>query len=443
MDRYPRSQIAVILFTGLLLCCTVAGALQFEPGVGIGAEYTDNARLTPDNTVSDLITLGYVGAQLSEDKGALTYNANTAFNNLNYTQDTYKEKHYFNLAARADWAMIKDRFNWSLKDYYSQLPINSVDPNTPNNLQDSNAFIFGADFQYPVSARNSFSLSPYYSQYYYENLATDNKQQSLQVNWKYQMFRLTSIGLNLGARHVNYTETDNLGNSIQDVTFTNAGIVVNGQRLRSNYSISLGTTSVKRVGSGVTSGFAGNINWLAELSSRSKFVTLLSTGLTDTSTVVANSVEDPINGNPNDVQITTDVVRNSIFNLAYLREDNVFKSRLWANYREVTYSESPLDNVVRDYGAQINRSVTQLLTVGAYVNYSHTKRLDTGLIENRYAIGSNLQYQLTRKLNSLLNVKYRTRESTDSTQNYNEFSVFASLVYGFGNVITPTRVGSY
>jgi len=443
MDRYPRSQIEVILFAGLSLCYTVAGALQFEPGVGIGAEYTDNAKLTPDNQVNELINIGYVGARLFEDKGALTYEANTSYNNLNYTQDTYKDQRFFNLAAIADWAMIKDRFNWTLKDYYSQLPINSLDPNTPNNIQDSNAFIFGADINYPVSARNSFSLSPYYGQYYYEDLATDNKQQSLQLSWNYQMYRLTSIGLNLGARHIDYTETDNSGNTIQDTTFTDAGIVVIGKRLRSNYSISLGANGVKRAGADFTSGFAGNLYWLSELSSRSQFETLLSTELTDTSTVVLNSIEDPINGNPGDVQITTDVIRNSLFNLAYLRNDNVFNSRVWANYQKIKYSESPLSNVIRDFGVQLNRPVTQLLTFGAYFNYNHTKQLDTTRVDKRYTVGGNLQYKLTRKMSSVVDVKYRTKDSTDATLEYNEFSVFASLVYGFGGIYRPTNVGDY
>ena len=36
-----------------------------------------------------------------------------------------------------------------------------------------------------------------------------------------------------------------------------------------------------------------------------------------------------------------------------------------------------------------------------------------------------------------------TQESTTPSQNYNEFSVFASLVYGFGNVQRPSRAGGF
>ncbi len=135
-------------------------AVLFEPGVGIGVEYTDNATLVNEDKVNDLITVGYVGARLSENEGALTYDATTSFNNQSYTQDTFPDQHYFNLGASADWAMIKDRFNWFLSDYFSQRTVNTLNSNTPDNLQDTNVFTFGANIRTPISARQSFSLDP-------------------------------------------------------------------------------------------------------------------------------------------------------------------------------------------------------------------------------------------------------------------------------------------
>ena len=113
-----------------------------------------------ENKVNDLITVGYVGARLSENEGALTYDATTLFNNQSYTQDTFPDKHYFNLRGSADWAMIKDRFNWFLSDSFNQRTVNTLNSNTPDNLQDSNAFTFGANIRFTISARQNFSLTP-------------------------------------------------------------------------------------------------------------------------------------------------------------------------------------------------------------------------------------------------------------------------------------------
>jgi hypothetical protein len=437
MYNGPRKYTVTLVAVGLYFFSQVACAVLFEPGIGLGLEYTDNATLSPNAAVEDLITVGYVGARLSESEGSLKYDASAAFNKNNYVRDTYEDQRYFNLGASADWEMIKDRFNWFLSNSFGQRPINTLNSNTPDNIEDSNVFTFGANIRVPISARQNFSLVPKFSQYYYEVLTTDNKQYSLAANWNYQMFRLTNVGLNLSSRKINYTETDVFGNSIKDTTFTNLAIVLGGQRPRSTYSINLGATNVKRDGGEGSTGFSGYLNWLSDLSSRSEFKTLLSTELTDTSSISTSGT------NINDVQVTTDVVRNSVFNLSYLREDSSIKSSLWGEYRKLTYSDSPLDRIVRSFGINMNYPVTRLLTSGAYATYNRTEQLDTDRLDEYYTVGGNLNYRFSRKLRGLFDLKYRTKESTAPSQNYNEFSVFASLVYGFGNVQRPTRTGGY
>lgn len=438
----PRYYLC-LAFAGLCLNCKIVDALEFQPGVGVGVEYTDNARLEPDNVVNDLITIGFVAASISENEGPLTYDATTLFNNTSYTQDTYPDQHYFNFVGGADWAMIKDRFNWFLRDNFNQRTVNTLAANTPDNLQDTNTFSFGANIRFPISARQSFNLSPSFSQYYYEVQVTDNKQYVLAANWNYLMSRLNNVGLNLSARKVNYTETDIFGNSITNNTFTNLAFLFNGQRLRSVYAINLGATNVKRDSGEETTGFAGSIDWSGAVSSRSTFSTLVATDLTDSSRVSQSLTENPANGNPADVQITTDVIRNSIFNLAYLREDASLHSRIWGEFRKLTYSDSPSDRVIRTYGINLNYPFTQLLSSGAYINYNRTKRLDVERLDQYYIVGGNLKYNFARNLYSSFDIKYRTKESTLASAIYDEFSVFASLVYGFGDVQRPSRVGGY
>ena len=257
------------------------------------------------------------------------------------------------------------------------------------------------------------------------------------------MSRLNNVGLTLSARKVNYTETDIFGNSITDNIFTNLAFLFNGRRLRSAYAINLGATNVKRDSGEDATGFAGAIDWSVNVSSRSTFETLVSTDLTDTSRVSQSLTENPANGNPADVQITTDVVRNSIFNLAYLREDASLHSRIWGEFRKLSYSDSPADRVIRTYGINLDYPFTQLLSSGAYINYNRTRQLDTDRLDQYYIVGGNLKYNFARNLYSSFDIKYRTKESTFASAIYDEFSVFASLVYGFGDVQRPSRVGGY
>ena len=443
MNFRRRKYTITIIAVWLCFFSHAVFAVLFEPGIGVGLEYTDNVALTRDDPVDDTITSGYVGARVSENEGALTYDATTSFNNQHYTQDTFSDQHYFNLGASADWEMIKNRFNWFLSNYFNQRPIISTDSNTPDNLENSNIFTFGANIEFPVSARKNFSLIPMFNQYYYEVLPTDNKQFSLAANWDYQMFRLTNVGLNLSVRKINYTE-QNSGQSIEDTTFTNMAIIFNVQRMRSSYLTNLGATNVKRDNGDETTGFTGSFNWLTDLSSRSTFETLVSTDLTDTSSEAAlTAVGDTASGIGGDVQVTTDVIRSSIINLAYLRKDASLSTRISARYNKLKYSENPLDRIIRDFELRFDYPVTQLLASGAYVNYNRTELLDTNRVDIWSTVGGNLRYNFSRKIHGVFDLMYRKKDSTEPSQNFDEFSVFFSLVYGFGDVLRPAGVGGY
>ena len=424
-----------LVIIGLFFNCKVVSALEFQPGVGVGVEATDNAKLTEDNKISDQITSVYVGANITENDGALTYDAKASVNRYSYVQDTFVDQRHYFLQANADWEMIRDRFNWTLSDTFSQRTKDALDLNTPDNLQDTNVFTFGADMIFPISARQNVRVIPMFSQYYYEFYDTDNKQYAISADWKYKMYPLTKVGLDLGIRRVDYTEDE----AIADRIFTNAAIVIDGRRARSEYTIRLGATNVNSDNvNGVyldETNFSGSLNFTTAVSSRSTFKALVSTDLTDTSSAI---------GNPNDVQLSFDVVRNKVINLAYSRVDAALHSNIWAEYRNLTYSSGSDDRIVRSAGATIDYPLTQLLSSGVYIYFNNTTQ-PTSLQydDTRYTFGGNLKYRFTPKLHSTIDLKYRTRDSTDPAQNYDELSVFANLVYGFGGVSRLTRAGDY
>ena len=75
-----RNYLLLIVLTGLCLVSASSFAVRFEPGIGFGLEYTDNARLTADDELDDLIAAAYVGANISDNEGSLNYDAMATFN---------------------------------------------------------------------------------------------------------------------------------------------------------------------------------------------------------------------------------------------------------------------------------------------------------------------------------------------------------------------------
>ncbi|MCK4704058.1 MAG: hypothetical protein KAT90_01140, partial [Gammaproteobacteria bacterium] len=395
-----RSCLFLFVFAIFFVNDNAIAAFEFQPGAGIGAKYTDNARTEPDNTVDDLITVGNVSASIYGDDGPLKYDVMTLFSDHRYTQDTYADQHYLNLTGDVDWEMIKHRFNWKLSDYFTQRTVNSLNSDTPDNLQDSNIFSIGADIRLPFSERNNLSISPIYSQYYYEELETDNKQYSLAVNWNYQMSRLTSVGLNLNARKINYTETNSLGQSINGTIFSGFGLIISSQRLHSSYSANIGATSVKRDGGYETSGFSGFLRWRSDLTARSTLQAQASTDLTDTSSVALNDDTDSTSVN-NNVQISASIIRNSDVSISYLRDDTFLRTNISARYHKIEYSNEPLNRNIQSFDVDLRYPITQLLSGGLYTNYDYTEQLDTNRLDKGINVGANLRYNFSRKLQGL------------------------------------------
>ncbi len=94
-------------------------------------------------------------------------------------------------------------------------------------------------------------------------------------------------------------------------------------------------------------------------------------------------------------------------------------------------------------GLRFDYPVTRLLVGGVYAAYNYTKRLDANRIDKLNTVGGNLNYRFSRKWKGLFDLKFRQKSSTFDPQNYNEISVYVSLVYGFGEARRPTRIGGY
>jgi hypothetical protein len=427
-----------LLIAALLLCYFNASALEFLPGAGAGLEYTNNARFTADNQVDDLIAVGYVGFKLEEAEGPVRADITTSLNHTRYTKDTFDDRRYFNLGATADWEMIKNRFNWLLRDYYGQRLINTSIPNTPDNTQDSNVFTFGANIVLPISARQSFTLLPIYRNFYYEFQGNNNQTYSLDANWNYLLTELTNVGITGNARKLDYDDP-----VILDVTFTSVYFMVASQLARSNFTTNLGVTGVERDNGQSTAEFAGNLNWEFDLTGISSLRFFVATGLTDANLSALNAIEDPGTGDPDDIQITTDVVRNQVLSLGYTREDGTLKSNLTGRLQELNYSESPNDRRIRSLDALLAYPVSTLLTSSLYARYKHTEYIDIARRDNDYIVGGNLRYRLSSKLNSMLDLRYRSRISTLDPQNFDAWSAYVTLAYGFGKSRRPTGAGGF
>jgi hypothetical protein len=437
MYRFQFKCFTRVVLGATLFSSLGAFALEFEPGVGAGLEYTDNAALTPDNEDSDLIAIGYLGARIEDDSGPLHGRATTSLSYNHYTENTFSDKYYFNLGANAGWRMIENRLEWQLQNYFTQQSINSLDANTPNNTQNTNAFSFGPNIYFPLSGPHAFTLRPLYRDFYYENSDTDNQQYALQAAWTYKMYRTLDVGLVGEVARVKYDDDQLYPN----YTSKTLHLALSGRRVNSEYTLNLGATSIDRERSDNFEGFTGNLTWLINLTGRSSIRARVVSELTDTSTNLLNASARPENGDFSNEQISGDVLRNNTIRVAYAREGSTLNSDIWAEMRKLDYKESNQDRDTQTFGIDLDYKISKLLSSGIYGRYDRVKETDVDRTDKRYKVGGTLSYQLSRKLRSVLDLRYWKKDSTVATEEYTEVSALVSLVYGFGQVSRARRGG--
>ncbi len=426
---YSRT-LGQLIVAGLWLFSFTASALTIEPGIGAGIQYTDNAALATDNEEDDWIVVGYVGANLQQTSGPVTGSASTSLTHQNYTNSTFGNQNFFNLNATAGWEMIRNQVNWLAVNKFSQRKEESIDPETPDNSQDTNVFSVGPNITLPISGLQTLTVNPLYSNFWYEDSDTDNQQYSLALNWTYQFKPQLSAGLSGSVRKTDYDDED------LNPNFVTTGIhgVLSGQRARSSYNVTLGATFVNRDRVENQNGMSGDLNWQIDLTGSSSARVYLGSDLTDTSASALNSQIDPGRGDSDNEQISGDVIRNNVMRTEYQRRDSTLNTSAWIELRDIEYKETPDDREVQSGGITLAYNVTALFSSGVYGRYTRTKETDNDRTDKEYVVGGDIGYRLSRKLRSVFDLRYRTKDSTDDVDEYDEISGFFSLVYGYGNV---------
>lgn len=422
-----------VLLPGLIAGTSIVSALEIEPGIGGGLLYTDNARLAGDNEVDDTIVVGYAGVSIKEDRGAFSADVIADALHLNYIDDTFSDQTYPQLQARANWDQVRDRLGWSVQNYLTQTRIDSLDGVTPSNVQNTNAFSFGPTITFPVSGRDSLSISPQFQDYRFENFGSDYQQYILGANWAHQMRR--TVGLNLSGA-VTRAEFDDDGVSSYTRTQLYAG--VSGTGVRSTYTLNIGGTHVDNEKSSNTGGFTGDLDGLYQITGHSSVRAFLSSEITSSGEIYVNSEIDPDTGSFTNVQTADEVVRSTIARLTYRRVDATLNSLVWAEYRNLDYKESTGNRDAGQFGAKMDYAVTSLITTSLFGTVDAVDEKDFDRKDMRYSLTGGINYSLSRKLRVGFDLRYQQQNSDAGSANeYRALSGFVNLVYGFAQVSRP------
>lgn len=420
------SYCAPISLVGMLFVSVSAWGLEVNSNMNISMQYTDNVKKDETNKKSDSILTAGAGVGISVDEGTVQLDASTSLEVNHYINDSFADQAYFKLNLITGWAMLKDRVNWKLNNFYTQRSVDTLSSTTPDNTQNTNVFSIGPELYYRISGRQSITVTPEYRDFYYESQDIDNQQTSLNARWSYQLFRTVNIGISGQVREVDYEDS-----LINDNTFDNIRLIFSTVRSGYDYSAELGMTQVSREGGSSSRGATGNMTWSLDLTAYSKIHAYIASDITDSNTSL---LQANLNSNIDTAsyeQTSSEASRNNTFRLNYKRNDHRLNTDVWIMLRKQTYDFALLDRDVEVIGLKLIYPLSTTLITGMDMLYSRTELIDTGREDKQNNISVNLNYRFTRKVNGTVRIKYIEKDSTVNTADYGEASIYASLYYRY------------
>ncbi len=426
MDGIRPNYYFLIVLSGIIFVSNTLYAVEIEPSASVTAKYTDNARKTATNEMQDVTNSTRIGAGIDAGEGPFQLEAETSLEHVNYTRNSYGDQQYFNLSATAGWEMLRDRIDWKMHDFFSQQSVNSLNPRTPDNIQNTNVFTFGPDINYRISGRQSLTLNPEYRKFSYEIQNADNQQTALDAGWNFQLFRTMKIGVRGGTNSVDYDDP-----LLTDYTLNNAHLTFSSTRPNYNFGADIGTTRVEREDDNNVQGMTGSIRVSFDITGSSNLRTYIGSEITDTSSSLLNSSINPDESDFSYTQTSSDILRNSTMRINYLKDDARLKSDTWIKLSRYDYEFALLDRDVLAVGIKLTYPLTAIISTGISTSYSQTELTDTYRKDNEYSIGGNINYRLSHRLLATVKLNYHNTDSTIETMSFNELTLLASLSYGY------------
>ncbi|WP_461574818.1 porin family protein [Sulfuricaulis sp.] len=413
---------------------SVSWALETGYSLGYGLDYTDNAFLTPDNRRDEWVNSARAGFSLIQSSSSLDATILSSVEHRQFKNNTYPDDTLFNLNLLSKWNILPQRLSWTVEDFYTQTPINTFQPNTPNNQQNTNIVSTGPDISLRVNPVNTLEFGARYTRNTYQSTNIDNTGTSGSAKWAYQSSPDTQLSLNLDASSVKYDTQ--VGGASFDFTRKDGFAELSSKFARNIFVIDAGATRIIRKNGVDVTGGLGRFSWKRQISSTSNFALYASSQLSDASQQALSQGQAASQGGLQPSfsipVVSGDVFREKSAELVYDYQraygDNTF--RLFRQKDD--FKVSPADEDRRGGSFEIGYDFSGALTTSIFGSFVHVENFATrpSLIYWDTTVGARLVNRLTSRLTLGLDLSENRREGSPGfTGYYTEHRGLLTLTY--------------
>jgi hypothetical protein len=198
--------------TGVLLALmlpSAASAVRLDYLLELGIENNDNLNLTENDPQSANILEPLLAFVLTQEGSTVQASANGGVQYRDYLGGEFSDEFRGQLAGHLNWTMVPERLNLTVEDYLGVNPINALEPNTPNNQQQTNVFAIGPtlNFRMGPTVRGEAELR-YINSYADETEDFNTNRGSAALRAIKDLSATTTVSANLTDERVDYTDSD-------------------------------------------------------------------------------------------------------------------------------------------------------------------------------------------------------------------------------------------
>jgi hypothetical protein len=400
-----------------------AQALDYELGVGLGLEHTDNSLKTV-NEQSELETTLYADASLTHAANEFDAMLDYSIRDINYDKDTQKDETVITGDAKLVYRQIENRLTWTLTNSRRNVVSDQQLVDVQDNRDDRAISRISPELILRPSKVDEVVLALGYGVVSYDdNEQQDSERMDADVSWNHKLSQVDTLWLGIG-----YQDIDFDNDASDDYEYYRAAIGYRVELSRLSYEMALGYNESDFTDETVDGGYInvvhGGRNWgislLNELTDTSRGDNNESLSeLSDYSNISAgNDVYErlAVEGSFNTVNVCTTCVLTAVL-----------------RYEDADYETLLNDNSEMATRIDFTYGLTRQLNIGGFVQYRDFS-FDGGNARTDYdlfAVGLNGSYEVGRHVTVSAYLASEERNDSDSAADYEELLGGIKLDYAF------------
>jgi hypothetical protein len=435
--------VPAILGAGSLACLffshQASALLTTNYGLGYTGVYTNNIYRSETDPHQEGINILTGLMSLHEHSRRTEVRLYTEVQGRDYWRHSYGSGALYGLDGLAKVVVLPKRFTLSMRDVFTQAPVDPFMVLSPSNRQNINTFSVGPNFFLYFDPIDILEFGGRYENDYYQSAPTSNYSYMGYVRLLHRISPRTNVSLNYQPSRVYYQNT--LLNP--DYTRQDAFVGFHTKPYETGFTIDVGRTVIDRVGLPQISGLLARARLSTrvtrktslELSGRQEYGDAGRYALDETP---LTNVLVPLVSNPAQL-VSGGLYRGRYVNGRYIYHREYGTDRLHLFAWRLDYLSSPLSQDLHGGTFNVGYDFSDVWTVSMFGGYVRTQYLSVARTDRDEIAGPGVRYRITPNLDLDFESIWDRRTSTAPGQGFNEWRAVFSISYNTNSNATETN----